>query len=72
MLFPLLQFLKVVHSVSDRQRAADRGGGGVSGGQIAPGPQVLGAPRNFLLGPSHFFGRNISAQKVRYLVFWAK
>jgi hypothetical protein len=35
-------------------RAAERGAGG--GGQIAPGPQVLGAPRNFLLGPSHFLG----------------
>jgi hypothetical protein len=48
-------------------RAAERGG---AGGQIAPGPQV--APRIFLLGPSHFFGWNISAQRARYLFFWAK
>jgi hypothetical protein len=32
------------------------GGGGGGGGQIAPGPQVLRGPRNFLLGPSHFLG----------------
>jgi hypothetical protein len=47
-----------------------RGGG--QGGQIAPGHQVLGAPRNFLLGPSHFFGSNISAQRARYLFLGAK
>ena len=50
----------------DKSMAAERGGGW---GQIAPGPQVLGAPRNFLLGPSHLFGWNISAQRARYLVW---
>jgi hypothetical protein len=33
-----------------------REGGGGGGGQIAPGPQVLRAPRNFLLGPSNYLG----------------
>ena len=33
-------------------------------------PQVLGAPTNFLLGPSHFFWWNISAQRARYLGFF--
>ena len=41
-----------------------RGGGG-----IAPGPEVLGAPENFLLGPSLFCVLNISAQRTRYLFF---
>jgi hypothetical protein len=45
--------------------AAERGGQG--GGGNCPGPP--GSPRNFLLGPSHFFGRNISAQRARYLFF---
>ena len=49
-------------------RAVESGGRG----QIAPGPQVLGAPGNFLLGPSNFFGLNISAQRARYLFFWGK
>jgi hypothetical protein len=43
-------------------RTAERGGQG----GIAPGSGP-GAPRNFLLGPSHFFGLNISAQRARYL-----
>ena len=47
-------------------RAAERGGAG--GGGIAPGSGPV-APRNFLLGPSHFFGLNISAQRARYLFF---
>jgi hypothetical protein len=33
--------------------------GGGQGGQIAPGPEVLGAPENFLLGPSLFCVLNI-------------
>ena len=48
-------------------RAAERGAGG---GQIAPGPEVLGAPENFLLGPSLFCVINISAQRTRYLGFF--
>jgi hypothetical protein len=36
-------------------RYSQEGGGG-AGGQIAPGPEALGAPRNLMLGPSHFSG----------------
>ena len=50
-------------------RAAERGG---AGGQIAPGPEVLGAPEKFLLGPSLFCVLNIYAQRTTYLFFWAK
>jgi hypothetical protein len=39
---------------------------GPPGGQIAPGPEVLGAPENFLLGSSLFCVLNISAQR-KYL-----
>ena len=44
-----------------------RGGG--RGGKLLQGPEVLGAPENFLLGPSLFCVLNISAQGTRYLVF---
>jgi hypothetical protein len=36
-------------------RASERGAGGGGGGGGGNLPQVLGAPRNFLLGPSPFF-----------------
>jgi hypothetical protein len=45
-------------------RAAERGGV-----QIAPDPEVLGAPQKFLLGPSLSCVLNISAQRTRYLFF---
>jgi hypothetical protein len=38
-------------------RPAERGGGGGAGGQIAPGPEVVGAPLNFSLGPRLFLAR---------------
>jgi hypothetical protein len=47
-------------------------GGGRGGGQIAPGPEVLGAPEFFLLGPSLLCVLNISAQRTRYLLFGGK
>ena len=47
-------------------RAAERGG---QWGEIAPGPELLGAPEKFLLGPSLFCVLNISTQRTRYLVF---
>ena len=43
--------------------------GGQGGGLISPGPEVLGAPRNLKLGPSHFCGRNISVFGPKYLCF---
>jgi hypothetical protein len=48
-----------------------RGGGGR--GQISPGPQVLRAPRNFLLGPSNYLGE-IFPRKGQdiFVFFWAK
>jgi hypothetical protein len=42
------------------------------GGRGANCPEVLGAPENFLLGPSLFCVLNIYAQRTKYLVFWAK
>ena len=39
---------------------------GGQGGGIDPGPEVLGGPGNFLLGPSHFCGLNISVQRTRF------
>jgi hypothetical protein len=42
------------------------------GGQNAPGPEVLGAPEKFKLGPSLFCVLNISGQRTRYLFFCAK
>ena len=43
-------------------RPAERGD---RGRQISPGPQALGASIGiFLWGPSHFFGRNISVEKI--------
>jgi hypothetical protein len=49
-------------------RAAERGGRGAN----CPGSPGSGAPRTFLLGPSHFFGSNIFAQRARYLFFLGK
>jgi hypothetical protein len=40
--------------------------------QIGPGPEVLGAPEIFLLGPSLFCVLNISAQRTRYFGFLPK
>ena len=42
------------YAVLTVQSQGRRDGGG--GGQIAPGPEALGAPRNLMLGPSRFFG----------------
>ena len=50
-------------------RAAERGG---QGGQNAPGPEVLGAPEKFKLGPSLVRVLNISEQRTRYLGFFAQ
>ena len=47
-----------------------REGGGAGGGGIAPGPEVLGAPGNFLLGSSLFCVLSISAQKNKISVFF--
>jgi hypothetical protein len=45
---------------------------GKGGGQIAPGPEALWPPRNLMLGPSHFFGRNISVFGPKCLCFGGK
>ena len=51
-------------------RAAERGGEG--GGQIAPGSQNLGAPGNFLLGPSPFFWKKYFRAKGKKFGFLGK
>jgi hypothetical protein len=48
-------------------KAAEMGAG--RGGGIAPGPHVLGAPGNFLLGPSHFFLVKYFCAKGKIFVF---
>jgi hypothetical protein len=42
------------------------------GGQIAPGPQVPRAPRNFLLGPSNYLGEIFPRKGQDIFVFLGK
>ena len=60
---------KRLHGLGQCCQGRRKGGWQGGGGQIAPDPELVGAHRNFLLGPSLFCVLNVSAQRTRYLVF---
>jgi hypothetical protein len=56
-----------MNSLTCLVRAAERGAGG-----DCPGPQVLGAPRNCLVGPQSFFWVKYFRAKGKIFVFFSK